>query len=59
MVELKLPDFDCDFHRAAQVWGQAADACAKAGNIGEAIEITHNVEQLAFEINTLLRTRRT
>jgi hypothetical protein len=34
--------------------GQAAEACAKAGNIGKAIEIALDIEQLTYEVNTLL-----
>jgi hypothetical protein len=34
--------------------GQAAEACAKAGSVGKAIEIALDVEQLAYEVNTLL-----
>lgn len=34
--------------------GQAAEACGKAGNLGKAIEIALDVEQLIYEVNTLL-----
>ena len=34
--------------------GQAAEACAKAGNVGKAIEIALDIEQLTYEVNTLL-----
>lgn len=34
--------------------GQAAEACATAGNIRKAIEIALDVEQLTYEVNTLL-----
>jgi hypothetical protein len=34
--------------------GQAAEACAKTGNIRKAIEIALDVEPLAYEVNTLL-----
>ena len=34
--------------------GQAAEACGKAGNIQKAIEIALEVEQLTYEVNTLL-----
>lgn len=34
--------------------GQAAEACAKTGNIGKAIEIALDIEQLTYEVNTLL-----
>jgi hypothetical protein len=34
--------------------GQAAGACAKAGNIGKAVEIVLDIEQLTYEVNTLL-----
>ena len=34
--------------------GQAAEACAKTGNIGTAIEIALDIEQLTYEVNTLL-----
>lgn len=34
--------------------GQAAEACGKAGNVAKAIEIALDVEQLTYEINTLL-----
>jgi hypothetical protein len=34
--------------------GQAAQACAKSGNIGKAIEIALDIEQLTYEVNTLL-----
>jgi hypothetical protein len=38
----------------AATLGQAADACAKAGNVSKAIEIAMDVEQLSYEVNTLL-----
>ena len=34
--------------------GQAAEACGRAGNVAKAIEIALDVEQLIYEINTLL-----
>jgi hypothetical protein len=34
--------------------GSAAEACAEAGNIGKAIEIALDVEQLIYEVNTFL-----
>lgn len=34
--------------------GQAAEACAKSGNISKAIEIALDIEQLTYEVNTLL-----
>jgi hypothetical protein len=34
--------------------GQAAEACAKSGNVGKAIEIALDIEQLTYEVNTLL-----
>lgn len=34
--------------------GRAAEACADAGNVGKAIEIALDVEQLIYEANTLL-----
>lgn len=34
--------------------GQAAEACGKAGNVAKAIEIALDVEQLTYEVNTLL-----
>jgi len=34
--------------------GQAAEACGKAGNIQKVIEIALDVEQLTYEVNTLL-----
>ena len=33
---------------------KAADACAGAGNIPKGIEIALDVEQLLYEVNTLL-----
>ncbi len=36
--------------------GQAAEACAKSGNINKAIEIALDIEQLTYEANTLLNT---
>lgn len=33
---------------------QAAEACAKSGNIGKAIEIALDIEQITYEVNTLL-----
>lgn len=33
---------------------KAAEACADAGNVEKAIEITHDVEQLIYEVTTLL-----
>lgn len=38
----------------AAVLGQAAETCAKAGNICKAIEIALDIEQLICEVNTLL-----
>jgi hypothetical protein len=34
--------------------GQAADACAKSGNVGKGIEVALYIEQLTYEVNTLL-----
>ncbi len=34
--------------------GQAAEACGKAGNIHKAVEIALDIEQLTYEVNTLL-----
>jgi hypothetical protein len=34
--------------------GKAAKACAESGNISKAIEIALDVEQLIYEVNTLL-----
>ena len=34
--------------------GQAAEVCAKAGNTRKAIEIALDIEQLTYEVNTLL-----
>lgn len=34
--------------------GQAAEACGKTGNISKAIEIAFDIEQLTYEVNTLL-----
>lgn len=34
--------------------GRAAETCAKSGNIGKAIEIALDIEQLTYEVNTLL-----
>ena len=36
--------------------GQAAEACAKTGNVGKAIEIALDIEQLTYEVNTLLNS---
>jgi hypothetical protein len=33
---------------------KAAQACADAGNIEKGVEIANDVEQLAYEVNTLL-----
>lgn len=33
---------------------KAASACADAGNVGKAIEIALDVEQLIYEVNTFL-----
>ena len=33
---------------------KAAEACATAGNIGKAIEIALDVEQIIYEVNTFL-----
>ena len=38
----------------ASALGQAAEACGTAGNIRAAIEIALEVEQLTYEVNTLL-----
>jgi hypothetical protein len=32
---------------------QAAEACAKSGNIGKAMETALDIEQLTYEVNTL------
>ena len=34
--------------------GQAVVACGKSGNIAKAVEIVLDVEQLTYEVNTLL-----
>lgn len=34
--------------------GKATKACADTGNIGKAIEITVDIEQLTYEVNALL-----
>jgi hypothetical protein len=34
--------------------GQVAEACAKSGNIAKAIEVALDIEQLTYEVNTLL-----
>lgn len=34
--------------------GQTAQTCAKSGNIGKAIEIALDIEQLTYEVNTPL-----
>lgn len=39
--------------RAASI-ARAAETCATAGNIEKAIEIALDVEQLIYEVNTLL-----
>ena len=39
--------------RAAGI-AKAAETCAEAGNIEKAIEIALDVEQLIYEVNTLL-----
>ena len=36
--------------------GRAAEACGKAGNIAKAIEIAKDIEQLTYEVNTLLNS---
>ena len=36
--------------------GAAAHTCAEAGNIQKAIEIALDVEQLVYEVNTLLNS---
>ena len=36
--------------------GAAANTCAEAGNIQKAIEIALDVEQLVYEVNTLLNS---
>lgn len=33
---------------------KAASACAEAGNIGKAVEIALDIEQLIYEVNTFL-----
>jgi len=33
---------------------KAAEACAEAGNVEKAVEISLDVEQLVYEVNTLL-----
>ncbi len=38
----------------AAALGQAAEACGKAGDIPKAIQIALDVEQLSYEVNTLL-----
>jgi hypothetical protein len=34
--------------------GRAAQACADAGNVEKAVEIALDIEQLVYEVNTLL-----
>ena len=36
--------------------GRAAEACSKAGNVAKAIEIANDIEQLTYEVNTLLNS---
>lgn len=33
---------------------RAAEACANVGNVDKAVEIANDVEQLVYEVNTLL-----
>lgn len=33
---------------------KAAEACANVGNVDKAVEIANDVEQLVYEVNTLL-----
>jgi hypothetical protein len=51
MIQLSLMRERLD--QAAGI-GHAAEACAKSGNISKAIEIALDIEQLAYEVNTLL-----
>jgi hypothetical protein len=39
--------------KAASI-ARAADACAEAGEVGQAVRIAYDVEQLLHEANTLL-----
>ena len=41
--------------RAASI-GAATHTCAEAGNVQKAIEIALDVEQLVYEVNTLLNS---
>ena len=36
--------------------GRAAEACSNAGNVAKAIEIANDIEQLTYEVNTLLNS---
>jgi hypothetical protein len=35
---------------------RAAEACSKVGEIGKAVQITRDIEQLLYEANTLLNS---
>lgn len=52
-LKMHLSEMCQRLDRAAGI-AKAAEACADAGNIEKAIEIALDVEQLTYEVNTLL-----
>lgn len=53
MLRMHVREMRERLDRAAGI-GKAAEACADAGNIENAIEIALDVEQLIYEVNTFL-----
>lgn len=52
-LKLHIKEMHERLEQAASI-ARAAQACAEANNIGKAIEIVLDVEQLIYEVNTFL-----
>jgi len=52
-LKLHIKEMHDRLDQAAGI-ARAAQACADAGNLGKAIEIVLDVEQLIYEVNTFL-----
>ena len=52
-LKLHLGEICERLDQAASI-AKAADACASAGNVDKAVEIANDIEQLVYEVNTLL-----
>jgi len=52
-LNMQLTEIRERIDRAAGI-AKAAEACAASGNLDKAVEITLDIEQLVYEVNTLL-----